>query len=204
MKIPKELQDKYDEIAPMIIRFCDEKLNDEYKSLCLRLLEKLCRKRPSPLFGGHSYTWAAGIVYAIGQNNFIFDKTQEPHLTAPELSSFFGISPSTAGNKASELRKMFRMDFFNPEWQLPERIADNPMIWMVMVNDLIVDIRDMPLEFQQKAFEMGLIPYVPGLRANTETAGEKDNEISEKRIIPEPKARKKPKAEENPGQTELW
>jgi len=45
---------------------------------------------------------------------------------------------------------------------LPERIEDNPMIWMVKVNGLIVDVREMPLEIQQKAFEMGIIPYVPG------------------------------------------
>jgi hypothetical protein len=162
MKIPTEIQDKYNEIAGLIIKFSDEKLSDDYKKLCLRLLEKLCRKRPSPLLGGRAHTWAAGIVYAIGANNFIFDKTQEINLTANELASGFGVSASTASNKAAELRKMFKIDYFNSEWMLPELIEDNPAIWMVMVNGLIVDIRNMPLEIQQQAFEMGIIPYVPG------------------------------------------
>lgn len=161
MKIPKELQSKYDEIAPMIVKFCDEKLNPDYKVLCLRLLEKLCRKRPSPLLGGRVHTWAAGIVYAIGANNFIFDKTQELHLTSNELASAFGISASTAGTKAAEIRKMFHIDIFNAEWMLPENIRDNPAIWMVTINGFIVDVRQMPLEVQQQAFEMGIIPYVP-------------------------------------------
>ena len=162
MPIPENMRGKFEEIAPMITAFCNEKLNDEYKSLCLRLLEKLCRKRPSPLLGGRPNTWAAGIVYAIGANNFIFDKTQKIHLTAGEIASAFDISASTAGNKANEIRKMFKIDYFNPEWQLAERIADNPMIWMVQVNDFIVDIRNMPLDVQRQAFEKGIIPYIPG------------------------------------------
>nr|AGS53384.1 hypothetical protein [uncultured bacterium contig00018] len=155
MKIPKEIQGKYDEIAGLVIKFCDEKLSVDYKNLCLRLLEKLCRKRPSPLLGGRAPTWAAGIVYAIGSNNFIFDKTQKIHLTANELAAGFGVSASTASSKAAELRKMFRIDYFNSEWVLPELIEDNPMIWMVKVDGFIVDIRDMPLEVQQQAFEKG-------------------------------------------------
>jgi len=203
MKIPEELKGKYDEIAPMVVSFCDEKLNDEYKSLCLRLLEKLCRKRPSPLLGGRTPTWAAGIVYAIGQANFIFDKTQELHLTATGISSFFGLAPNTAGTKASELRKMFRIDNFNPEWQLAEHIEDNPMIWMVQVNGLIVDIRNMPLELQQQAFEKGIIPYVPGNRIKIEVTDEEIRPVPEKQKSPEKKEKKKPRAAEEPGQKEL-
>jgi hypothetical protein len=164
MPIPKEMQGKYDEIAALIIEFCDKKLNDDYKSLCLRLLEKLCRKRQSPLLSGRANTWAAGIVYAIGSNNFIFDKTQKIHMTATELTAPFGVSPSTVGNKAAEIKKMFKINFFNAEWMLPERIENNSMIWMVTVNGLIVDIRDMPLEIQEQAFEKGIIPYIPGER----------------------------------------
>jgi hypothetical protein len=93
---------------------------------------------------------------------FYFDKTQEIHLTTKELASAFGISTSTAASKAAELKKMFKIDYFNSEWMLPELIEASPMIWMVQVNGFIVDIRDMPLEVQQQAFEMGIIPYVPG------------------------------------------
>ena len=162
MAVPKSMQCKYDEIAPMIIAFCDEKLNDDYKQICLRLLEKLCRKRPSPLLGGRARTWAAGIVYAIGANNFIFDKSQELSLSAGELAAGFGIAASTASGKAAEIRNMFDISFLNAEWLLPNLIKDNPAIWMVLLDDLIVDIRTMPLEVQEQAFEMGIIPYIPG------------------------------------------
>ena len=200
MKIPKEMQDKYDEIAPMIIDFCDKKLNDDYKEICLRLLVKLCRKKASPLLGGRPHTWAAGIVYAIGQVNFIFDKTQKINMTATELASGFGISSSTAGNKAAEIRKMFKIEYFNSEWLLPELIETNPMTWMVMVNGLIVDIRHMSLEIQQEAYDMGIIPYIPGER---EPAEVKAIEYNQKQ--PQPEQKKRYKQEQlDPGQGELF
>ncbi|MCL2298848.1 MAG: DUF6398 domain-containing protein [Firmicutes bacterium] len=176
MAIPKTMQAKYDEIAPLIVVFCDEKLNDDYKALCLRLLEKLCRKRPSPLLGGRAHTWAAGIAHAIGTNNFIFDKSQDIHMTAGELAAGFGLSVATTGQKSKEIRDMFKITYGNCEWLLPELIEDNPMIWMVMVNGLYVDIRDMPLEVQQLAFEKKIIPYVPGEREG--------NQICRMTIIP--------------------
>jgi len=35
------------------------------------------------------------------------------------------------------------------------------MVWMLSVNGLIVDVRSMPREVQEIAFEKGLIPYIP-------------------------------------------
>ena len=161
MKIPSQMQPIYNEIAWMIEEYCEKYLNEEYKTLCLRLLEKLCRKRPSPLLKGRRNTWAAGIVYAIAANNFIFDKSMPIHLTADELSRPFGIAPSTAGNKAAEIRKLVRMSPWDTEWMLKELIEDNPAIWMLSVDGFIVDARDLPLEIQQEAARRGLIPHVP-------------------------------------------
>ena len=194
MAIPKELEEKYNEIAHMIVKFCDEKLNDEYKSLCMRLLQKLSRKRPSPLLRGSTSTWAAGIVYAIGQNNFIFDKSQEIYMTASELSSGFGISASTAGAKAAEIRKMCNINYFNHEWLLADLVEDNSMIWYVMVNGIIVDIRDMSPEIQRQAFEKGIIPYIPGEKEKN------TGKISVDRIVV---TREKKQKAEDPSQSEL-
>ena len=40
----------------------------------------------------------------------------------------------------------------------------NPMIWMLLINDFLVDIRIMPREVQVAAFNQGLIPYIPANR----------------------------------------
>lgn len=161
MRIPVALQPIYDEIAEMIGQYCREYLSADYEALCLHLLEKLCRKRPSPLLKGRRNTWAAGIVYAIAANNFIFDPSMPIHRTAAELSRPFGIAASTASNKAAEIRKMVSISPMESEWLLPELIDQNPALWMVEVNGFIVDARDLPRELQQQAADLGLIPHVP-------------------------------------------
>ena len=127
MAVPKAMQETYDKIAAIIVPFCREHMNEEYEELCLYTLEKLCRKRPSPLLSGKPNTWAAGIVYAIGSNNFIFDRSQEIHMSAEELSAPFGVSKSTAGSKGNQIRDMFKMSYFSPEWTLPSIRERHPL-----------------------------------------------------------------------------
>ena len=36
-----------------------------------------------------------------------------------------------------------------------------PKDWLIMVNGYIVDVRSMPREVQEMAYQQGLIPYLP-------------------------------------------
>ena len=184
MKIPSQTQPVYDVIAGMIEEYCEKYLNEEYKTLCLRLLEKLCRKRPSPLLKGRYNTRAAGMVYVIAANNFIFDKSMPIHRTAEELSRSYGIAPSTAGNKAGEIRKLVSMSPWATEWMLRELIEDDPAVWMLSVDGFIVDARDLPPELQQEAARKSLIPYVPSPKPKKQPS---DNSALEygKSLVPE-------------------
>jgi len=162
MGVPKAMQDKYDEIALIITEFCENFLDDEYNALSLQLLEKLCRKRPSPLMRGNPNTWACGIVYAIGSTNFLFDKSQKPHMRAGDLAEKFGLSPSTAGNKSGEICKLLGISPLDPEWTLPSRLVHNPMVWMFKTSSgFIVDVRREPRDVQAGLFAAGKIPFIP-------------------------------------------
>ena len=110
MNVPKEMRETYEKISKLLIEYSEKYLNKEYEELCLHALEKLCRKRPSPLKSGRSTTWAAGIVYAIGSNNFIFDKNQPIHMTAKDLAAPFEVAASTASSKAAQIKKMLKID----------------------------------------------------------------------------------------------
>lgn len=187
MNVPKSMQDKYEQVAPMISDFCRRYLSEDYEALCLRLLEKLCRKRPSPLLSGRAGTWAAGIVYAIASNNYIFDKSQPIHMTADELSAPFGLSKSTVANKAGEIARMCGVRRDAAEWLLPELVASSPMVWLLEVNGFIVDMRSAPLGLQIEAYERGLIPYVPALR-QAEKAPEPDPAEAQPAPAPEKQA----------------
>ena len=49
----------------------------------------------------------------------------------------------------------------SPAWTLPSRLADNPLVWMLEIDGLVIDIRLAPPELQQLAYEKGLIPFLP-------------------------------------------
>ena len=50
---------------------------------------------------------------------------------------------------------------FDPDWYLPSKLDRNPIAWMVEFNGLIMDVRHMPREVQEQAYERGMIPYIP-------------------------------------------
>ena len=164
VNVPKAMFARYMEVAEIIESFCDKKLTAEYKEICLRALQKLCRKRPSPVAAGKARTWACGIVYAIGAANFIFDRSQPDYMPASEIAEWFGLSKSTAGNKAAEINKLLNISYYNTEFQLKSIADNNSTVWFVKVNGFLVDVRHMPREVQVVAFRKGLIPYIPADR----------------------------------------
>jgi hypothetical protein len=155
-------------IIGMIDQFCEEHLNEEYAVLCRQLAEKLARKRPSPLLHGSPNAWASGIVRTIGWVNFLHDKSQTPHLRLSDIDAGFGVSESSGAAKLAAIRKMFRMHPFDHEWTLPSRMEDDPLVWMLEVNGLMMDVRQAPREVQEIAFNKGLIPYIPADRRQGE------------------------------------
>ncbi|MEM8831719.1 MAG: plasmid pRiA4b ORF-3 family protein [Cyanobacteria bacterium P01_G01_bin.19] len=168
-KVPKQMESKFAEITAITDAFCSTHLNSEYAEMSRKLTAALCRKRPSPLTRGRAKTWAAGIVHALGMVNFLYDSSQTPHLKATELYKLFGVGQSTGQGKSKQIRDMMNMSQLSPDWCLPSRIDDNPMIWLLSVNGLIMDIRDAPYGAQVEAFERGLIPYIPSDRQSQES-----------------------------------
>ena len=163
LKVPKGLRSVVDEIVGITDAVCLDVLDEEYADLARRAVAKLARKRPSPLPGGRRATWAAGVVYALGQANFLFDPASEPCVTADQLAEAFGVAKSTMGSKGRQVRDLLRIDHFSPEFQRGDVVAQNPLLWIIQVNGLAMDARHVPLEIQIEAFQRGLIPYVPAL-----------------------------------------
>lgn len=159
------MAEKYSAITALTDAFCAKHLNAEYQQLIHQVVGALARKRPSPLLKGKESVWAAAAVHSVGRVNFLDDSSQTPHCKPKVIYEFFGIAESTGQNKSKEIRCLLKMGPMSPEWTLPSRLADNPMVWILQVNGLMVDIRQLPIEVQQMAFEKGLIPFVPALQA---------------------------------------
>src|SRR5215211_7492079 len=167
LKVPETMQALYDEITTMSDAFCNEHLNEEYAELARKMAATLARKRPSPLINGQAKSWAAGILYTLGRVNFLFDKSQSPHMRADELCKRIGVSQQTASGRAQKIREILDVFQMHPDWTLPSRMEKNPLTWILKVNGMMVDIRDMPREVQEIAHQQGLIPYIPADREET-------------------------------------
>jgi hypothetical protein len=139
-------------VSEMVDQFCRKHLNQEYADLCLRLAEKLARKRPSPLAGGKPNTWACGIVRTIGWVNFLDDRDHKPYMKLTAIDKAFGVAESTGQGKSMLIRKMFKIRSMDPAWTLPSMMDQNPKVWLIQVNGMIVDVRHLSREIQEAAF----------------------------------------------------
>jgi hypothetical protein len=149
------------QIIELTNEFCLNHLNEEYRELCEDLAWEAFEER-LPLEKGRQAGWASGVVHAIGFVNFLQDPSQSPHISSAQLAEGFGISQQTMQTKSKIIRDKLDIMQFDPSWCLPSKLGDNPLIWMLEVDGLVIDARDAPLEFQREAYRLGLIPYVPG------------------------------------------
>ena len=162
--VPKMMLSVYQKIVGLTDDVCDKHLNSEYRDLARAMTRVLCRKRPSPVASGQPRTWACGIVYVLGRTNFLDDKAFSPHMTTADLCAAFDVGESTVHAKARAIEKAIGARPFDPQWTLPSLVEKNPLFWMAEVNGLLVDLRDMPREIQEIAFQDRLIPYIPADR----------------------------------------
>lgn len=167
-EVPDLYAVRFSKLAELLDGFCDAHLNAEYKALCRDMALAICQDG-SPVLRGHPKGWAAGVVYAAGRVNFLTDPSQEPHMTAAAIASGFGVSQATMMNKARVIREGLNLTPLNPDWCLPSRMEDNPLVWMLEVNGFLMDIRMAPREAQVVAHEKGLIPYIPADRKGVQS-----------------------------------
>ncbi|KST61822.1 DUF6398 domain-containing protein [Mastigocoleus testarum] len=160
--VPKAMQEKFNGIVAITDDFAKQHLNDEYAQIIRFAAAALCRKRPSPLVKGREKTWACGITHAIGMVNFLFDSSQDPHISAKEIYKWFGVSSSTGQSKSKQVRDILNIRQMDPNWCLPSKLDKNPMAWMISIDGFIIDARSAPREIQEVAYAQGFIPYIPG------------------------------------------
>jgi len=144
-----EIKNREKQLLELTGVFCDQKLNDDYYQLCEKLIKKLGRKRDVPFKSGKIEIWAAAVVYVIGSINFLFDKSFEPYITAKQINEYFGTKNSTVSNKARQIKDMFDLWYFNPEFSTQHMSESNPFNDMIMVDGLIVPLSSIPEDLQE-------------------------------------------------------
>jgi hypothetical protein len=127
LKVPRAIRPRVAEIVAITDGLCRGCLDREYAELGRELVARLARKRPSPLARGDVRIWAAGALYALGQINFLFDRSQQPHLTADQLAVQLDVVKTTMANKATTIRRTLDLGYYEPGLTRQSLYHDPPL-----------------------------------------------------------------------------
>jgi hypothetical protein len=106
------------------------------------------------------------VLYVLAQVNFLFDRTQSPHISAAGLATAVGVKQTTMANKAGLINRSLGIGMFEPELTRVAMLEQHPLAWIVeLSNGLLVDARTLPEDMQAEARRLGLIPDIEALRA---------------------------------------
>lgn len=130
---------KEKKLIEMTSSFCDENLDEEYKDLCVKVIQKLGRKHDVPFKRGKLEIWASGIIYALGQINFLFDKSFEPYASPDDICNYFSTKKSTVSNKARDIRDMLKMKQHDEEFLTKSIFESMPKYYLEPETGLILD-----------------------------------------------------------------
>ena len=109
--------------------------------------------------------WVGAVIYVIGQNNFLFDKSQTPYMRGEDLAALVGAATSTLAAKAKEVRNLVKVRVgIDQDYVCPSRLADAPGVWLVSVDGFIVDARHLEPAIQDELHRRKLIPDPAVLR----------------------------------------
>ena len=139
---------------------CDAFLDEEYREVCRELAAELVRKGRL-ILRGRIRSWITGIVHVAGWVNFLDDPSQPCHMTSAELAESCGVGHSTMMDKSRQIRKLLRIVPLDPRWCRIDMLLENPLVWMIEINGVIVDARTASRELQVAAFDQGVIPFIP-------------------------------------------
>ena len=137
---------RVEELKDLITPFAFENMDEEAYALTLKLLYKLSRKRVIDISRGNVNNWAMGIIYAIAQINFMFDKAQDYWFTADELAEFFGGKKSTAAQKAKAIRDTCSIGMFDTEF-VRQRISDKLQFGMTSNGFIVPMTSESPTDY---------------------------------------------------------
>ncbi|MCP5519534.1 MAG: hypothetical protein H7A45_20015 [Verrucomicrobiales bacterium] len=107
--IPLDRRERFQEVGGLLLRFGQAHLDAELTEFTMELWRRLCRRRASDCLRGQSSIWAASVVHAIAQMNFLFDRSQPVHLTFDTICDWFHVNKNTVGGKATWIKRTLRL-----------------------------------------------------------------------------------------------
>jgi tetratricopeptide (TPR) repeat protein len=119
----KEKIEVIEEVKKLIISFSEQNLTEEEEEICLNIWKKLTHKQKLDITRTRPNIWAAAIIWSFCRANFKY----EEGITLEVLCNFFSNKKSTVGNKAGEIVKMLKIDYFSPKFSTRKIQEQNPL-----------------------------------------------------------------------------
>lgn len=104
-----KMDDELTQILEMIEEFSDKYLDVEFKALNVKLAGELGDCDKISFDDDKPEVWAAGIIFAIGQLNFLFEDLYAPYISRNNLCGYFKISRMKMNNKARDIRRLLNL-----------------------------------------------------------------------------------------------
>ncbi|BCM91252.1 hypothetical protein IAD21_03118 [Abditibacteriota bacterium] len=102
-----------------VTRFCDAKLNAEYRAVALEMLEAIELDTPETFGRGDERIWATGFWHALLQQNFGFDPALTPRIKARDIADFYGVRVGSMQQRSSFIRDALGLDTFDGRFLIP-------------------------------------------------------------------------------------
>lgn len=137
----------------MVSSFCDDKLDEEYKELSIKLVKKMGRKHDVPFKRGRLDIWASAVIYALGQINFLFDKNFKPYASPDMICDYFDTKKSTISDKTRIIHKTLKIREFDKEFSTVIMLAYEPKVYIEPKYGFMIPVDQMDILFD-KVYEL--------------------------------------------------
>ena len=127
----KEKIEVIEEVEKLIKSFSKQNLTEEEEEICLHIWKKLIRKHKLDITRTKCDIWAAAVIWSFCRANFKY----EEGIMLESVCNFFHNKKSTVGNKAGEIIKIVKIDYFSPEFSTRKIQEQNPLNLLTFADD---------------------------------------------------------------------
>jgi uncharacterized Zn finger protein len=147
--LPSFMERRYEELITEFDRACAEHLTPEFLTPGHEMIRALCVSSLTPMKGRPSH-WIAAVIWALEQLNY----TTPPH-SDETIGEWFKVAAKSVSSKGSAIMTALQMQPHDPRWSFtPE---SSPWMWMVKVDNVLIDARNLPEAMQREALRQGAI-----------------------------------------------
>lgn len=130
-------------VKKQVEAYCLKHLNLDYKAICVKVCHDLIQADSEIFLRGKAEIWSAAVVWSVGSENFLGDKSFEPYATLSDVCGFFKVNASTIGQKARKIKDILNISLWNPDYRLPSSKLGEFLDSLVMTHDGLIVSADM-------------------------------------------------------------